>query len=40
MKKVLLAAAAALAIGGALASCATPTPYQPAAPGRDALPGY
>ena len=40
MKKVLLAAAAALAIGGALASCATPTPYQPAAPGRTLGYGY
>jgi hypothetical protein len=40
MKKVLLAAVAALAIGGALASCATPTPYQPAAPGRNLGYGY
>ena len=32
MKRLLLAAAVAASIGGALAGCATPTPYQPAMP--------
>jgi len=40
MKRLLLAAAAALALGGAIAGCATPTPYQPAPPGRSAGYGY
>ena len=39
MKRLLVAAAAALALGGALAGCATPTPYQPAPPGRSTY-GY
>lgn len=30
MKRLIVAAAAAVAVGGALAGCATPTPYQPA----------
>lgn len=33
MKRLLLAAAAVAALGGALAGCATPTPYQPAPAG-------
>ncbi len=33
MRRFLITIAAVVALGGALTACATPTPYQPAAPG-------
>jgi hypothetical protein len=40
MKKMLLAAAAVAALGGALAACETATPYQPLQPNAAASGGY
>jgi hypothetical protein len=40
MKRLLVTLAAAAALGGALAGCATPTPYQPNIPGTAQSGGY